>query len=187
MTESVPSGRSFLDPAKLLERGGVSAGMHVGDFGVGGAAYFGIQAAKMVGERGVIYAFDILKPALSSAQSKAKLSGCHNLVPVWSDLEIVGGARGIRDGVLDFGILVNVLHNSKKQKEVLAECTRMLKPGSRMLIIDWSKGGERFGPKREQIVPIERVLDLCSQVGLAPFDQFEAGPYHFGLVVVKAG
>ena len=51
MTESVPSGRSFLDPTKILERGGVSAGMHVGDFGVGGAAYFGIQAAKMVGAK----------------------------------------------------------------------------------------------------------------------------------------
>lgn len=184
---AVPSGRSLLDPATLLARSGLTAGMRVGDFGVGGSAYFGVQAARMVGERGVVYAFDILKAALSSAVSKAKLDGCNNVQPVWSDLEMVGGARGIKDASLDFGILVNVLHNSKKQKNILQECSRMLKPGSRLLIVEWSQGGELFGPKRDQVVPVERVLELCSQVGLAPFDQFEAGPHHYGLVVVKAG
>ncbi len=187
MTELVASGRSYLDPAKLLERAGVAAGMRVGDFGVGGAAYFGIQAAKMIGDHGMVYAFDVLKPALSSALSKAKLNGCRNFSPVWSDLEIVGAARTVKNSSLDFGILVNVLHQSKKQKEILTECSRMLKASARLLIVEWAKGGERFGPTREQVVPAERILDLCSQVGLAPFDQFEAGPYHYGLVVVKAG
>ena len=187
MNEIVPSGRSFLDPAKLLERSGLSAGMHVGDFGVGGAAYFGIQASKVIGDRGVVFAIDVFKPALSSALGKARLEGCMNFKPVWSDLEIVGGARAVRDTSLDFGILVNVLHSSKKQKEILTECARMLKSGARLLIIEWTKGGEAFGPKREQVVPLERILELCSQVGLAPFDQFEAGQYHYGLVVVKAG
>ncbi len=37
------------------------------------------------------------------------------------------------------------------------------------------------------IPPGSRVLDLCTQVGLAPFEQFDAGPYHYGLIVVKAG
>lgn len=187
MTEVVPSGRSYLDPVKILERGGVSAGMKVGDFGVGGAAYFGIQAAKMVGERGIVYAFDILKPALSGALSKARLAGCKNFKPVWSDLEIYGAARGIPNGSLDFGILVNVLHQSKHQHEVLRECTRMLKTGSRLLIVDWTRGGEHFGPTQASIIPKERVLDLCSQVGLAPFEDFEAGPNHYGIIVVKAG
>ncbi len=187
MSEIVPSGRSFLDPAKLLDRAGLTSGMQVGDFGVGGAAYFGIQASKTIGERGLVYAIDVFKPALSSALSKARLERCMNFKPVWSDLEIVGGARIVKDGSLDFGILVNVLHASKKQKDILQECTRMLKSGARMLIIEWAKGGEAFGPKREQIVPAARILDLCAQAGLAPFDQFEAGPYHYGIVVVKAG
>ncbi|MBI4090271.1 MAG: methyltransferase domain-containing protein [Candidatus Kerfeldbacteria bacterium] len=187
MTERSASGRSYLDPAGLLQRSGLSAGMRVGDFGVGGAAYFGVQASKMVGDRGTIFAVDVFKPALSSALSKARLEGCTNFKPVWSDLEVVGGTRAIPNNSLDFGVLVNVLHQSKQQKNVLQECARMLKPGARLLIVDWSKGGEIFGPKREAVVPVERVLDLCTQAGLAPFDQFEAGPYHYGLVVVKAG
>lgn len=187
MSELVPSGRSFLDPAKLLEHSGLASGMQVGDFGVGGAAYFGIQASKMIGERGLVFAIDVFKPALSSALSKARLEGCMNFKPVWSDLEIVGAARAVRDSSLDFGMLVNVLHASKKQKDILRECARMLKSGARMLIVEWAKGGEMFGPKREQIVPAARILDLCAQTGLAPFDQFEAGPYHYGIVVVKAG
>jgi len=187
MVELTPSGRSFLDPAKILERSGVGPGNAVGDFGVGGAAYFAVQAAKMVGERGQIFGVDILKPALSSAQSKARLSGCRNFIPIWSDLEVIGGARGIRDGSLDFGILVNVLFHSRRQKNILSECARMLKPGARMLIVEWKAGGLRFGPKHDQILPKERVLDLCAQVGLAPFEEFEAGPYHYALIVVKSG
>lgn len=187
MNVLVPSGRSFLDPARLLENSGLTTGMRVGDFGVGGEAYFGIQAAKMVGERGTVFAIDVFKPALSSALGKARLEGCPNFKPVWSNLEVVGAARAVKDRSLDFGILVNVLHSSKKQREILQECSRMLKPEARLLIVEWKAGGERFGPKPEQIIPASRVLDLCEQIGLAPFDQFEAGQYHYGLVVVKAG
>ncbi len=187
MTELVATGRTFLDPAKLLERAGIAPGMRVGDFGVGGAAYFAVQAGKMIGEHGLVYGIDVFKPALSGAMSKAKLAGCRNFRPVWSNLEMFGAARSVPNDSVDLGILVNVLHQSKKQKDVLKECARMLKPGSRLLIVDWMKGGERFGPKREQIVPANRVVDLCTQAGLALFDQFEAGPYHYGIVVVKAG
>lgn len=187
MTEHAPSGRSFLDPSSLLDRSGLATGMSVGDFGVGGAAYFGIQAAKVVGQRGLVFAFDVFKPALSGALSKARLAGCPNLKPVWTNLEVIGGARTVHDNSLDFGILVNVLHQSRHQREILSECTRMLKPGARLLIVDWKSGGGSFGPKEDEVVPPERVLQLCTDIGLAPFDRFEAGPNHYGLVVVKAG
>ena len=186
-SELIPSGRSLLDPKMLVERAGIGPGMMVGDFGVGGEAYFGVQAAKLIGTRGMVFAFDIYKPALSSALSAAKLSGCHNMKTVWSDLERYGGARTIRDGALDFGIMVNVLHGSKQQKEMLRECTRMLKAGSRMLVIEWANAGLKFGPKEQQLLPEARLLDLGLQAGLAPFEQFAAGPHHYAVVFVKAG
>lgn len=187
MVERVASGRSFLDPVAILEHLDLGPGMQIGDFGVGGAAYFAVQAAKMAGDRGRVFGVDIFKPALSSALSKAKLSGLKNFVPVWSDLERVGAATAVRSGSLDAGILVNVLLHAKHQADVLRECSRMLKSGSRLLIVEWATGGQRFGPRPEQVLPRQRVLDLCTQAGLAPMEQFEAGPHHYGLVVVKAG
>lgn len=183
-----PSGSQLLDPASLLHRLGVAAGMHVADLGCGGNGYFTMQAAKMVGSDGLIYAVDIYKPALSAVYSKAVTLGVNHLIHcVWSNLEVIGGALKIPDGSLDAAVMVNVMHQSKLHLEVLLEASRMLKTGARLLIIDWKSGGHAFGPKKEAIVNSETVVKLAAQAELAEFDVFDAGTYHWGIIVVKAG
>ena len=115
----LPSGKSYLDPAFLLEKLEVKGGMYVADFGCGGSGYFALQAAGMVGDKGRVYAIDIFKPNLSAIWRNIKMRGYQDVVRcVWSDLEIEGAAKKIKDGSVDRGILVNVLHQSKKQKEI---------------------------------------------------------------------
>lgn len=177
-----------MDPAKLLQKLGLSAGMRVADLGCGGAGYFTMQAAKMVGGEGLVYALDIYKPALSAVYSKAVTLGVNHIIHcVWSNLEVIGGAKKIPDGGLDAATLVNVLHQSKLHLEILLEAARMLKTGARLMIIDWKTGGHAFGPKIENIISQETVVKLAAQVELAEFDSFDAGTYHWGLIVVKAG
>lgn len=186
--EKTPSGSQLLDPAELLHRLGIVAGMRVADLGCGGNGYFTMQAAKLVGGDGLVYAVDIYKPALSAVYSKAVTLGVNNVVHcVWSNLEVIGGAQKIPDGSLDAAIMVNVMHQSKMHLEVLLEASRMLKTGARLLLIDWKSGGHAFGPKKDSIVNAEAVLKLAAQAELAEFDVFDAGPYHWGIIVVKAG
>ena len=160
--------------------------MVVGDFGVGGAAHFAIPVAQIVGQNGGVIMFDVLKSALSAAMAQAKLRGLQNCRAVWSNLEIFGAAKGVADNSLDAGLLVNILHQTKKYKDILAEVHRMLKPTSKLLIVDWLPEAEiSFAPPVDQRLPLDHVVQTALSLGFAPLKKFDAGPYHWGVVIVK--
>ncbi len=181
-TSPSPIQHQYLDPAAILRRLSVQPGMQVGDFGAGGGAYFALEAATIVGDKGIVWAIDVFKPALSACASKAKLAGLTNVKTVWSNLEIYRGARNIPDHTLDIGFLVSVLHLSKKHREILRECSRMLKPGASFLVIDWEVTGFGFGPKREDLVPQQYIEKIALDLGLKVSERLEASRYHYGLI-----
>lgn len=181
---STPSGKQYLDPSALLARLKLAPKQQVGDFGVGGGAFFALAAAALVGAKGVVWAVDVFKPALSSAMSRVKLAGYVNVKPVWSNLEVFRGAKMIPDQSLDAGLLINVLHQSKKHREILRECSRMLKPGAQLLIVEWDVTGFGFGPKQPDLVPQQYLEKVVSDLGLQVVERFEASRYHYGLMVM---
>lgn len=183
--QKIPSGNEYLNPQAVLKRAGLEPGRRVGDFGTGGSAYFALQSARMVGARGTVYAIDAFKPALSSAMSKAHLFGITNVRPIWSDLEVYGGVTAVRDESLDFGLLVNVLHQSKKHEAMLRECGRMLRPGSRLLIVEWRSSGGMFGPPAGAIVREEHLKKHLDRTGFAVVDRFDPSDIHYAVVAVK--
>lgn len=182
MEPKTPSGSQYLDPSVVLKRLKLHPKLHVGDFGTGGGAFFALQAGHLVGSKGVIWAIDVYKPALSAAESKAKLAGLTNIKPVWSNLEIFHGAKAVADRSLDVGLLINVLHQSRKHREILRECQRMLKPGAKLLVIDWDVTGFGFGPTKQALVPQQYVEKLAADLGLKLAERFEPSRYHYGLV-----
>lgn len=185
MPDTSASGKQYLDPSSILRRLKIHPKMAVGDFGTGGGAYFALQAGIMVGADGVIWAIDVYKPALSACLSKAKLIGLQNIKTVWSNLEVYGGARTIGNDTLDAGLLVNVLHQTKKHREILRECSRMLKPGARLLVIDWELTGFQFGPDKKALVPPEEVEQVGRELGLQLTDSFQPSRYHYARIFEK--
>ena len=175
----------LLDASKILkEILGLTIGNTVADLGAGGGM-FTINAARIVSDQGQIYAVDILRQTLSEIESKARMSGLYNVKTIWSNLEIVGAAK-IPEASLDFALLVNVLFQSKKHFEVLSEATRLLKPGGKLLVIDWSNTGPGFAPSSELQVDKTKLLDYANQLELSLVQEFKAGEYHFGIVLQKA-
>ena len=77
----------LLNPQQLLEKQlELKFGHQVADLGCGGAGYFTLPAARLVGSRGKVYAVDILKTALEGVLSKAiaRVFGVifnHQLIP----------------------------------------------------------------------------------------------------------
>lgn len=182
METTTPTGRQFLDPEKILRRLKLGPKMVVGDYGCGGGGYFAVQAAQMVGGKGLVWALDVYKPALSACLSKASLAGLTNIKALWSDLEVYRGAKAIKDQTVDLGLLVNVLNKSKKHEVIFREIARTLKPGATLLIIDWDVTGFGFGPEKSDLVPAEEVKSLAQGVGLKLTETLEPSRYHYGLV-----
>lgn len=177
---------NYLDPQGLLTHLQLTPGMWVGDFGVGAGGHFVTPTAKIVGTDGGVVMFDILKSALSGAMSRAKLGGAGNYRAVWTNLEIYEGAPGVADNTLDAGLLINVLHQSTKHKDILAEIGRMLKPGAKLLVVDWKQDvTSTIAPPEERRMASGYVAQISKDLGFAQLEEFESGPYHWALVLVK--
>lgn len=179
------SGRSeLLDAGQILKDIlQLKRGEMVGDLGAGGGLFL-LEAARLVGDVGQVYAVDVVKNILSEIESKARLAGINNIKTIWSNLEIVGATK-INEASLDANILVNVLYQSKKHYEILAESARLLKSNGRLLIVDWAHNDLSFGPPPELIVEPAKIIQLCQQLDLNLVKEFKAGRYHFGLLFSK--
>lgn len=181
----MPGGNELLDPQYLLrEELQVFYGARLADLGCGGAGFFTLQAAKLVGDKGKVYAVDILKSNLKSVESRAKMEGLDNITTCWSNLEIFGATK-IHDKILDFALVINVLFQNKKHESILKEATRMLKGGGKLLVADWKAGHFPFGPSLKDKVDPQKIRQIASGLDLKEIKFFEAGGFHYGFIFEK--
>lgn len=174
-------GNELLNPAEILKRAGIGYRQRIADFGCGGLGFFTMPAARAVGNDGHVYAVDILKSSLVSVEGLAKQSGLPNITTLWSNIERYG-ATSIQDQSLDLGLLVNTLFQSRQWKDMLREAVRMVKPGGKLLVIDWKPGSSPFGPPANARLAPDAVRAATMQLGLRETQAFEAGPFHYGLL-----
>lgn len=185
MFKKQAGGNHLLDSREILEKkAGLGYGNIVADLGCGPKAYFTFQSARIVGDRGLVYAVDVQKQVLSSVESHSKNQGLNNVRTIWSDLEVKGATK-IQESSLDLGILNNVLFQSANVPEMIKESIRLIKKGGKLLIIDWKKIGAPLGPSADLRVDPEKIKELCEIFGLKLEQEFEAGQYHFGLIFRK--
>lgn len=180
----ISGGTELLDPKVILKRLGVTSGAAVADLGCGGSGHFIIPAARMVGDKKIVYAVDILKTVLRSVVTTARLEGVNNIKTIWSNLESPG-ATTIPAGSLDFAFLKNILFQSKKRDAMISEAVRLLRPGGKLLIIDWGKAMTSFGPEPASRVSPDEIKLIAASLNLKLVEEFEAGTYHFGLIFQK--
>ncbi len=180
----ISGGNILLDPYLIFEQSGLGAGMKIADLGCGAAGHFVIPAAKIVGERGTVFAVDLLKSVLEAVKSRVKLEEVSNVEYVWSNLEIYGATK-IASESLDFVLLANTLWQIKKREEVFREATRLIKKGGKLLVVEWGMGEAPLGPPPERRVSKDFVREVAKNNGLSEIKEFKAGPYHYGLIFMK--
>ncbi|MFH1030936.1 MAG: methyltransferase domain-containing protein [bacterium] len=180
----ITGGNELLDPKFLFKKIGLETGMKIADFGVGGAGQFIMPAAVKLGTGGIAYAIDIQKVVLEGIESKAKMNGIKNIKTIWSNLEIYKATK-IADNELDIGFLINTLFQTKKHLDMIKECVRMIKPGGKLLAVDWKHIPVAFGPANEDRISKDRVKELAASLNLLLLEEFDAGHYHWGLAFRK--
>lgn len=180
----ISGGKKLIDAKKFLEQGEIKDGFVVADLGCGASGHFTFAAAHLVGEKGAVYAVDILKTVLDNIQSRARMESLDNLTAVWADLEKPGATK-IKDGTADLVLLINTLFQVKNKQAVLREAGRVLKLGGTMLLGGWKIAGTPFGPPAEMRLSSPEAKSLVLAAGFQFIKEFEAGPYHYGLVFKK--
>lgn len=180
----ISGGSELINPDYLFKQLDIQQGMRIADLGCGGNGRFCIPAGRLVGQRGIIYAVDILKSVLQEVAKKARLEGVNNVKPIWSNLEIYGATK-IKDSSVNIAFLINILFQAKEHKEIIREATRILKPGGKLLIVDWTQTATPFGPSLVDRVKPEDLKKIARNINLELVDEFKAGKYHFGLLFIK--
>lgn len=178
------SGNQLVDPHILFKKAHMQAGMHVADLGCGRTGHIVFPAAPLIGEQGIIYAVDILKDVLENVTKRAKMESFTNIHTIWSDVEQVGGTS-IPEKSIDVVFLVNTLVQTADDRAVLDEAARIAKDKARIVVVDWIKDNLSFSPPREHFVDFMDVRGWAQEHNFAIADEFEAGPYHAGLILYR--
>jgi ubiquinone/menaquinone biosynthesis C-methylase UbiE len=178
------SGTALIDPNKIFEKIQINAGERVADFGCGRTGHVVYLLAPMVGEKGVVYAVDIMKDVLESIKSQALSAGLANIQTVWSDVE-TEGAAAIPDESLDAGFFVNVFFMLKNRDRALREAARLIKPDGYLAVIDWQRKVGPLGPSETQMVNQDELAILADKAGFESFDKVVVGEYHFCRIFKK--
>lgn len=182
---SFATGSKLLNPKDILTHAGVDVGMRVADLGCG-KGYFTLTAAQLVGGRGQVYAIDILKSCLETIRNEAMHHQLLNIKTVWSNLEIVGATK-IPNEHIDFLCIVHSLYQSHQRRNFLKEANRLLKPGGKILIVDWKELDTPFGPPVTQRIGQKEIDTLMSEFGnYKKIDDFVPGEYHYALIYEKS-
>lgn len=175
--------RSFLVPEVLATHFHLRAGDKVGDFGAGPGHFLSVLS-RLVGPEGKVYVFEIQKNLVGALEERAKREHLHNVEAVWSDIEADRGTK-LAENALDVALVVNTLFQATDRTAFIKELVRTVRPGGRLVVVDWSDSWGGLGPRPEHVVNKEEAKSAFESVGLTFENEFDAGGHHYGLVFRK--
>ena len=145
-TERQQEERADLLMAELA----LSPGMEVADVGAG-TGYYARRIALQVGAKGKVYAVEVQPAMLRVLEATAKRPGYGNIVPV------LGADDDVKlpESSIDLAVMVDVYHELAFPHEVLASIVRAVRPGGRVVFVEYR--GEDFR------VPIKALHKMTEQ------------------------
>ena len=137
-------------PAKLIESLDLEPGLVVADIGAG-TGYFTWRLAEAVGNEGLVYAVDVQPEMLEKLDRNMKIRQFENFEP------ILGSAIDpkIPENSLDLALMVDVYHEFSHPSEMLARLSKALKPGGRLVFVEYRA--------EDPSVPIKRLHKMTEK------------------------
>ena len=142
----------------LLPELALTPGMVVADIGAG-TGYFSRRVAQRVGAAGKVYAVDVQPEMVSMLTELAKRPGLGTIVPVLGKPSEVS----LPAASVDVAIMVDVYHELAFPREVLASIVRALKPGGRVVFVEY-----RAEDPNVPIKPLHKMSDAQVRREAAP-------------------
>lgn len=149
------------DPARLLEALELREGEIVADVGAG-SGYHTFRIAPLVGLRGRVFAVDVQPEMVGVLRQKARALGASNV-------EIVLGAPQdpkLPEGTAHLALLVDVYHEFAWPYEMMRALRRALRPGGRVVVVEFRKEDPRVPIKEVHKMSEEQIRREMAAVGL---------------------
>jgi SAM-dependent methyltransferase len=173
----------FMDPAVMLAAVNLHATDSIADFG-SGSGFVARAAAKFV-PQGSVFAIEINRDLVERLTREASDLHLANIHPIWGDIEIPNGSN-LANESMDFVILSNILFQLDDKAGCVREVFRVLAPGGRVLLIDWSESFGGMGPAPHHVLTKEVAEELFTRAGFTKLsDSIAAGEHHYAILFKK--
>lgn len=154
------------------------------DMGCGPGDY-AIEASKIVGDSGLVYALDKWEKVIGDLKAKAVSQGLRNIKAIPSDIT---GLLPVEDCCVDVCFMATVLHTLnivKDGKTLFKEIHRVLKPDGRVAIIECKKEDLPFGPPLHMRLSPKGLKDTITPYGFEKISLTDLGYNYLIQFVVK--
>lgn len=128
-------GREIYDRRhEIVDATGIKAGMAVADIGAG-TGLFSLLFAREVGPGGKVYAVDISQVFVDNIVRRAREQELENVIGVVN----TQSSTELPAGTVDVAFLSDTYHHFERPAPMLASIHRALKPGGRLVVIDFQR------------------------------------------------
>jgi SAM-dependent methyltransferase len=172
-----PERDAWQRPEEVLDALHLQATSLVADIGAG-TGYFSARIAKRVPE-GKVFAADVDLDMVRYLGVRAEREHLANITPVQARPD----AANLPEPV-DLIVVVDTYHHMDDRTRYFAALQSSLRPGGRLLIIDFKADSPNGPPARHRIAP-ERVTHELAAAGYALTEKFEFLPRQYGLIFKK--
>lgn len=168
-----PERRRWQDPEEILDWLRPREGETIIDLGCG-PGFLSLPAARRLGPAGRVLALDISRVMLRRVAAEAAAAGLNNVLPVR-----IGGVRlPFESQVADHALIVNVLHELPRPEATLRSVSSALRPGGRLLVVEWRDDQSEPGPPAEGRISSARILAAAMAGGFSPAGEPHTTVHH---------
>ncbi|MCX6735580.1 MAG: methyltransferase domain-containing protein [Candidatus Parcubacteria bacterium] len=173
----------FSNPDDNIREMRLTPGDKVVIFGSGSGGHT-LAAARVLKSAGTIYGIDSRGQMVEKLKKEASEQHHMNVRVINGNVEKLGGTS-LGPLTTDVVIIPDTFFSHSDKEGILKEADRILRPGGKMLVIDWIASFGGAGPQPEHVFSEEEALKLSKNAGFVYERRFSAGSYHYALIFHK--
>lgn len=150
-----PTRDEWQRPQEVIAALELSPGMRVADIGAG-TGYFEPWLSRAVGESGLVYALDVEPDMVRYMTDRVAREKLANVRPT----VVEGDKINLMD--LDRILFVDVWHHLPEREAYAIKIRNALKPGGKVVIVDFTLEAEHGPPKHHRLAPEKIVRELAA-------------------------
>lgn len=176
-----PERVRWQQPDRVIEAIGIQPGEVIADIGAG-SGYFTFRFARATGSQGKVYAVEIEHAWLDHLELRAAREGLSNIETVQT-----GAAdSGLPAACCDVIFLCNTYYMIADRVAYLEHLAEALRPGGRVVIIDWLRRPLPRGPALHYKLTTQQVHSEIRQAGLEVVRQPGFLPWQYFFIATIA-
>lgn len=171
-----PARDAWQQPDQVVTWLDLKPGHTVADLGAG-TGYMNQRLSAAVGDQGRVLAIDIEPNLIAHMAARAETEGTANVQPTLAE----PGNPGLTAASVDRVLVLDTYHHIESRRAYFGTLRGALRPGGRLVIVDFADRETEHGPPVDVRLPADTVIAELSSAGWTLVDQ-HALPEQYVLV-----